>query len=55
MLKGYTRDLGVLIYLFPNKFLLKKDKVAKLGLVKFNFSCDWQLVCYKLESLLTGL
>ena len=34
----------MLIYLFPNKFLLKKDKVAKLGLVKFNFSCDWQLV-----------
>ena len=23
--------------------MLKKDQVAKLGLVKFNASCDWQL------------
>ena len=23
--------------------MLKKDQVAKLGLVKFNASCDWQI------------
>ena len=39
----------------PKQAPVKKDKGAKIGLFKFNFSCDWQLVCYKLESLLTGL
>ena len=53
MIKGCTRDLGVLIFVVSKQVHLKK--VKKLGVVKCNFSCDWQLVCYKLESFLTGL
>ena len=54
MFKGCTRDLGVLRVFVVSKQVHVK-KVEKLGLVKFNFSCNWQLVCYKLESFLTGL
>lgn len=44
MFKGCTTDLGVLIFVVFKQVHVKKDQVAKLGLFKCYYNCDWQLV-----------